>query len=184
MERGEAIGLDWEGTMRKRRQHDWEADLEAAVNYSIRYPDYYTQPFHAYDLVGGRQGVAGLVHRAWSQGLALPRLRLLQPHAGNRGARCTAIHTHMHLRAAEQPHYWSSQTAAPLLVIPNRATCCASIRALSLQSKFYLTMCICHLPACNIQGNLGWDAALETTMAAQSVHAGVMDPANKDWRRE
>ena len=29
------------------------------------------------------------------------------------------------------------------------------------------------------QGNLCWEAALEVTMAAQSVHAFVMDPAGK-----
>jgi len=27
VQRGEAIGLDWEGTMARRRQHDWEAEL-------------------------------------------------------------------------------------------------------------------------------------------------------------
>ncbi|GBF97263.1 methyltransferase type 11 [Raphidocelis subcapitata] len=34
------------------------------------------------------------------------------------------------------------------------------------------------------QGNLCWDSALEVTLAAQSVHAGVMDPANKAFRRD
>lgn len=29
------------------------------------------------------------------------------------------------------------------------------------------------------QGNLCWEAALEVTMAAQSVHAPVMDPDGK-----
>ena len=34
--------------------------------------------------------------------------------------------------------------------------------------------------ACNgVQGNLCWEAALEVTMAAKSVHAPVMDPTNK-----
>lgn len=27
----------------------WQAELEAITNKSIKYPDYYTQPFHAYD---------------------------------------------------------------------------------------------------------------------------------------
>ncbi len=31
-----------------------------------------------------------------------------------------------------------------------------------------------------LQGNLCWDAALEVTLAAKSVHAAVMDPAGKE----
>ncbi len=30
-----------------------------------------------------------------------------------------------------------------------------------------------------VQGNLSWQAAWETTLAAKSVHATVMDPAGK-----
>ena len=52
MERGESIGIDWAGTMAKRRQHDWEAELAAVVDSSVQYPEYYTQPFHAYEQVG------------------------------------------------------------------------------------------------------------------------------------
>ncbi|KAI8471970.1 MAG: S-adenosyl-L-methionine-dependent methyltransferase [Monoraphidium minutum] len=83
VQRGEAIGLDWQGTMERMRAHDWEAELREVVDEGITYPEYYKQPFHAYE-----------------------------------------------------------------------------------------------------QGNLSWEPALEATLAAQSVHAGVMDPANKDWRRD
>lgn len=39
--------------MAARRRHDWDAELAAVVDAGITYPDYYTQPFHAYELVGG-----------------------------------------------------------------------------------------------------------------------------------
>ncbi len=58
---------------------------------------------------------------------------------------------------------------------------------------------MCHEQApLMLQGNLCWEAALEVTLAAKSVHAPVMDPTNKvmdaewvlalatcasDWRR-
>lgn len=53
VDRAKLIGLDWEGTMAARRRHDWDAELAAVVDAGITYPDYYTQPFHAYELVGG-----------------------------------------------------------------------------------------------------------------------------------
>ncbi|GLC42713.1 hypothetical protein PLESTB_001130500 [Pleodorina starrii] len=83
MKRAEALGLDWEGAMRDMKAQDWEARLKAVTNPSVTYPDYYTQPFHAYS-----------------------------------------------------------------------------------------------------QGNLCWEAALEVTMAAKSVHAMVMDPAGKQMDPE
>lgn len=69
--------------MAARRAHDWEAALQAVADPSVTYPEYYTQPFHAYEA-----------------------------------------------------------------------------------------------------GNLNWEAALELTLAAQSVHATVMDPAGKTLRAE
>jgi hypothetical protein len=56
VKRGEAIGLDWEGTMAKRRQHNWPVELKAVVNNGVTYPEYYTQPFHAYEQVGRAAG--------------------------------------------------------------------------------------------------------------------------------
>ncbi|EFJ48819.1 hypothetical protein VOLCADRAFT_90465 [Volvox carteri f. nagariensis] len=83
VKRAEALGLDWEGAMRGMQAQDWEARLKAVTNPAVTYPDYYTQPFHAYG-----------------------------------------------------------------------------------------------------KGNLCWEAALEVTMAAKSVHAAVMDPAGREMDPE
>lgn len=67
VKRGEAIGLDWEGTMARMRQHNWEEELAAVMNKSISYPSYYTQPFHAYEQVCVWEAVGWLliVQEAW-----------------------------------------------------------------------------------------------------------------------
>lgn len=87
VERGRSLGIDWDGTLARRREgYDWEAELEAVTSPAVTkagYPGYYTQPFHAY-----------------------------------------------------------------------------------------------------ADGNLSLEPALEMTMAAVSVHSGVMDPSGKDLRRE
>jgi predicted metal-dependent hydrolase len=55
VQRGESIGIDWEGAMAKRRAHDWEAELRGVVSQGVgAYPDYYTKAFHAYDQVTKR----------------------------------------------------------------------------------------------------------------------------------
>eukprot|EP00879_Flechtneria_rotunda_P009139 GHRR01009568.1.p1 GENE.GHRR01009568.1~~GHRR01009568.1.p1 ORF type:complete len:365 (+),score=126.47 GHRR01009568.1:87-1181(+) len=48
IQRSEAIGLDWEGTMSELQKQDWEALMAEVQNTTIQYPSYYTQPFHAY----------------------------------------------------------------------------------------------------------------------------------------
>jgi hypothetical protein len=62
IQRGEQIGLDWEGTMQQLQQQDWEAAMAAVQNKQLQYPSYYTQPFHAYAQVphGGGRGL--MVH--------------------------------------------------------------------------------------------------------------------------
>jgi hypothetical protein len=55
IQRAEAIGLDWDGTLQQLQQQDWEARLQEATDPIIdSYPSYYTQPFHAYKQVGTR----------------------------------------------------------------------------------------------------------------------------------
>ncbi|WIA18170.1 hypothetical protein OEZ85_009645 [Tetradesmus obliquus] len=49
IQRAEAIGLDWDGTLQQLQQQDWEARLQEATDPAAgSYPSYYTQPFHAY----------------------------------------------------------------------------------------------------------------------------------------
>lgn len=153
VQRGEAIGLDWRGTMARMQQHDWEAEMDAVANPGVTYPDYYTQPFHAYEKVRHKTSGAGAGRRARRPGGWAPRTapghgaspwrkRRMPAHARQRGGRADA-----------------ACPRTPTRGTPPR-------------------------PAAPPQGNLSWDAALEVTLAAQSVHAGVMDPANKDWRPE
>jgi hypothetical protein len=52
IQRAEAIGLDWDGTLKQLQQQDWEARLQEATDPLVdSYPSYYTQPFHAYKQV-------------------------------------------------------------------------------------------------------------------------------------
>ena len=47
--RGRDIGLDFEGEVASLRgEADWNAELQRVQDPSLRYPAYYTQPFHAY----------------------------------------------------------------------------------------------------------------------------------------
>ncbi|GIL77539.1 hypothetical protein Vretimale_2936 [Volvox reticuliferus] len=48
VKRAEALGLDWDGAMRKMKAQNWDARMKAAINPSVTYPAYYTLPFHAY----------------------------------------------------------------------------------------------------------------------------------------
>lgn len=71
IKRAESIGLDWSGAMRELSAQDWPTRMCAATNPAVRYPSYYTQPFHAYKEVrahvhatvcgggGGRAGPRG-----------------------------------------------------------------------------------------------------------------------------
>ncbi len=48
-ERGRQIGLDFEGEVTAlEREADWSAELRAVQDSDLVFPDYYTQPFHAY----------------------------------------------------------------------------------------------------------------------------------------
>jgi hypothetical protein len=53
IQRAEAIGLDWDGTLKQLQQQDWETRLQNATDPAVdSYPSYFTQPFHAYKQVG------------------------------------------------------------------------------------------------------------------------------------
>lgn len=52
IQRGAAIGLDWPATLAELQQLDWESRMQQATDPLVgSYPDYYTQPFHAYKQV-------------------------------------------------------------------------------------------------------------------------------------
>lgn len=52
IQRGAAIGLDWPATLAELQQLDWEPRMQQATDPLVEsYPDYYTQPFHAYKQV-------------------------------------------------------------------------------------------------------------------------------------
>ena len=52
IQRGAAIGLDWPATLAELQKLDWESRMAQATDPLVdSYPDYYTQPFHAYKQV-------------------------------------------------------------------------------------------------------------------------------------
>ena len=54
IQRGAAIGLDWPAALADLQKVDWEARMAQATDPLVdTYPDYYTQPFHAYKQVLG-----------------------------------------------------------------------------------------------------------------------------------
>jgi hypothetical protein len=62
MQRGIAIGDDWDAVLGELKQQNWEQAIQDVTDPSIQYPSYYTQPFHAYPQVAA----AALVQRAGS----------------------------------------------------------------------------------------------------------------------
>lgn len=52
IQRGAAIGLDWPSTLAELQKLDWESRMAQASDPLVDgYPEYYTQPFHAYKQV-------------------------------------------------------------------------------------------------------------------------------------
>ena len=72
--------------MAARRAHNWDAELADVVNPAVTYPDYYTQPFHAYKEVSKQPlwRIACITSALHSSGvLRLPHLLCpLMPAAG------------------------------------------------------------------------------------------------------
>lgn len=48
VKRGEALGLPWKTAMERMQAQDWASAIEAVRNPAVKYPAYYTSPFHAY----------------------------------------------------------------------------------------------------------------------------------------
>ncbi|KAL4856131.1 Demethylmenaquinone methyltransferase [Chlorella vulgaris] len=48
VKRGKKMGLDFEAEIAHLQGVDWAAELAAVEDKSVKYPDYYTVPFHAY----------------------------------------------------------------------------------------------------------------------------------------
>ena len=49
IKRSEKIGVPWKQQVAELQQRNWDADLAQVQNPQVQYPDYYVQPFHAYD---------------------------------------------------------------------------------------------------------------------------------------
>lgn len=49
VKRAEKIGVPWREEVKTLQTLDWTPRLQAIQNPNISYPDYYLQPFHAYD---------------------------------------------------------------------------------------------------------------------------------------
>ncbi len=49
IKRAEKIGVPWTQEVEKLKQRDWESDFAQVHNPQISYPEYYLQPFHAYE---------------------------------------------------------------------------------------------------------------------------------------
>lgn len=50
VDRGDAIGFPWKERLEELKKHDWDAEVEAVRDPGLEYPEYYTVPFHAYDM--------------------------------------------------------------------------------------------------------------------------------------
>lgn len=48
VQRADALGLDWNTAMEELRAQDWEGRLKRVEDSQVTFPQYYTQPFHAY----------------------------------------------------------------------------------------------------------------------------------------
>ena len=50
--RAEEIGLDWNSMIEELKSFDgWDTLLKSVTNADVEYPEYYQQPFHAYEKV-------------------------------------------------------------------------------------------------------------------------------------
>ncbi|WP_019507106.1 class I SAM-dependent methyltransferase [Pleurocapsa sp. PCC 7319] len=49
IKRAEAIGVPWRENVQRLSDRNWDAELTAVENRELKYPDYYTTSFHAYE---------------------------------------------------------------------------------------------------------------------------------------
>lgn len=49
IKRAQRIGVSWSEEVEKLQARDWTADLAQVQNLQLTYPEYYLQPFHAYE---------------------------------------------------------------------------------------------------------------------------------------
>lgn len=49
IERAESIGVPWRDNVKQLSDRNWDEDLAAIQNPDLKYPEYYTTSFHAYD---------------------------------------------------------------------------------------------------------------------------------------
>lgn len=49
IKRAEAIGVPWRENVQRLSDRNWDAELTAVENPKLKYPDYYTTSFHAYE---------------------------------------------------------------------------------------------------------------------------------------
>ena len=49
VKRAEAIGVPWRDNVKQLSDRDWNSELAAIQNPDLKYPDYYTTSFHAYE---------------------------------------------------------------------------------------------------------------------------------------
>jgi hypothetical protein len=208
IQRAEAIGLDWDGTLKQLQQQDWEARLADATNPQVdSYPSYYTQPFHAYKQVRATQRNLsfGCFHAAAAAAAPAP--------APAAAAAATAPAAQAVVGGYARMHVWQLPTGRQELIEVHLqgslhtcidGACKLSQVVLSVRCFVRCTgvACICALDVqkaprrvtsyqCSVslllllllllllQGNLCWEAAQEFMLSSQSVHAPVMDPENK-----
>lgn len=90
IKRAETIGVYWTQEAATLRSRDWEADFAAVHNPNLTYPDYYLNPFHAYDqgnlsweAASEVEVAAQAVHaRIWPEAGAQGDARLRQSYHG------------------------------------------------------------------------------------------------------
>ena len=76
IKRAEAIGVPWRENVKQLSDRNWDAELAAVQNPELKYPDYYTTSFHAYEegnlswkAAWEVESAARAVHaKIWSQG--------------------------------------------------------------------------------------------------------------------
>jgi hypothetical protein len=195
VQRGESVGVDWSGTMAQLQAQDWAAAIQRVQDPQVQLPGYYQQPFHAYPEVCAAGGLAAAAARL--QCLQLRRRLQGRPAAGARapnhlprnkygGSACSGrckVLSPARRRSVPRPAGAAATLAAPapavVLTPPGRPPHYVCLRAAGQAAPGLglLGPRPPPWPRPALQGNLCWDAALEVTLAARSVHSAVMDPA-------
>ena len=179
IKRAESIGIDWSGAMRDMEVVDWPGRMRVGMKAEKQeltlpsrcgigfglpfgascqssFPQLNSQPFCFPCCCEGYRDPCN--HLPQLLHSALPCLR-----SGECMYTGTALGPGGNILLAQAACRWASQLVSQSL---SQRTCLAGL-------------CVPEPASAHTQGNLCWEAALEVSLAAKSVHALVMDPEGK-----